>query len=273
MVRSLLAGLVLLLAGCQSPPSRTPAGEPSPEARFGFTQLIPLEGTRDALLRVTNTGELPMVVRSVALEWPGYPDGRPSAADPTIPPGATLDLRLALPEPSCESPGDAPAIGVVATDRGTVRQELEATGTTYLRRLWHTQCDVALVDGAVEMSYSADWRVVGTGVEARALGDVVLRRREGDDPIAVVGVDGSVLHGLRLPGPTLLATGADVALIPLEITPGNRCDEHARGQATAPFDFLMRLRIGLREVPYQVEVPLPATTAATEALDLACRAR
>ncbi len=115
---------------------------------------------------------------------------------------------------------------------------------------------------------------MGAGVDARALGDLVLRRREGDEPIVVEGVDGSVLHGLRLPGRTTLPSGEDVARIPLEVTPGNRCDEHARGQATAPFDFLMRLRIGDRApIGYALELPLPAMEAATEALDVACLAR
>jgi hypothetical protein len=83
-----------------------------------------------------------------------------------------------------------------------------------------------------------------------------------------------VLHGLRLPGPTALAAGERLSRIPIEILPGNRCDEHARGQATAPFDFLAQLRIGDHApVAYAVEVPLSAMEAATAALDEACRAR
>ncbi|MGZ5399396.1 MAG: hypothetical protein ACXWDM_05235 [Nocardioides sp.] len=274
MVRGLIPGLlVLLLVGCQSPAADQPPEGSAPSATLGFTQLIPLEGTRNALLRVTNTGEAPMMVRSVALEWPGYPDGLPSPADPTIPAGETLDLQLRLPDPSCGSPGDAAAVGVVETAQGTLRHELEPTGTTYLRRLWRTQCDVALVDGAVQVSYSDTWRVVGSGTEVRARGDLVLRRRDGDEVIAVDSVDGSVLHGLRLPGDTTLAASDPLARLPLEITPGNRCDEHARGQATAPFDFLMQLRIGERLIAYRMEVPLSAMETATEALDVACRAR
>jgi hypothetical protein len=266
----------LLLTGCSSTPQAGPpaAEGPAPSATMGFTQLIPREGTRHALLRVTNTGQGDLVVRSVALEWPGYPGGVPSPADPTIPAGRTLDLQLELPDPACDPVGDVPAVGVVETALGTVRAELEATGATYLQRLWRTQCDVAMVEGAVDVSYSASWRVVGSGTDARALGDLVLRRREGGEPVVVTDADGSVLHGLRLPGPTALAAGEQLARIPLEITPGNRCDEHARGQATAPFDFLAQLRIGDHApVAYAVEVPLSAMEAATAALDEACRAR
>lgn len=268
----LLLGL-LLVTGCGSPATPPPAG-PAPGATLGFTQLIPREGTRDALLRITNTGTTDLVVRSVAVEWPGYPDGEPSPADPTIPAGRTLDVQLALPEPACDVPADGPVTGVVETATGTVREELEPTGTTYLLRLWRTQCDVARVDAAVALSFSSRWRVVGAGTDAVALGDVVLRRRAGDDAVAVTDVDGSVLHGLRLPGPTALAAGADTVRVPLQITPGNRCDEHARGQATAPFDFLAQVQVGDHPASaYGLEVPLAAMDAATEALDLACAAR
>lgn len=262
----------LFAAGCEASP--TPPRDSRPSATLGFTQLLPKEGTRHALLRVTNTGKTAMDVTSVAIEWPGYPDGAPSPADPTIAAGQTLDIQLQLPAPACDQPASEEVVGVVETAQGTVRHELEATGTTYVRRLWRTQCEDVVVRSAVAISYSDAWQVVGAGADARALGALVLRRRDGDEAIAVEGVDGSVLHGLRLPGPTTLAAGVDVARIPLEITPGNRCDEHARGQATAPFDFLMRLRIGDHAaIAYAIELPLTAMEAATEALDIACEAR
>ncbi|GAA1477472.1 hypothetical protein GCM10009623_19180 [Nocardioides aestuarii] len=262
---------VLLLGGCSGAPATPEA--PAPTATLGFTQLIPKEGTRHALLRVTNTGEDDLVVESVAVEWPGYAGGEPSPADPTIPAGRTLDLQLDLPDPTCEPTDEAP-VGIVTTSTGTIRAELEATGATYLRRLWRTQCDTAYIESTVAITYSPQWRVVGQGVDARALGWIGLERRDGEEAVTVTDVDGSVLHGLRLPGPTTLEAGEQRVEVPLEITPGNRCDEHARGQATAPFDFLMHLRVGDgRPVAHQVEVPLAAMDAATDALDVACAAR
>ena len=267
----LLILAALLLSGCQQQ-DPAPTG-PAPTATLGFTQLIPKEGTRHALLRVTNTGDDDLVVESVAIEWPGYAGGEPSPADPTIPANRTLDLQLDLPDPTCE-PTDAAPVGVVTTRSGTVREELEATGATYLRRLWRTQCDTAFIESTVAITYSSRWRVVGDGVDARALGYVGLERRDGEEAVTVTDVDGSVLHGLRLPGPTTLEAGEQQVDVPLEITPGNRCDEHARGQATAPFDVLMHLQVGDgRPVAHPVEVPLAAMDAATEALDEACAAR
>lgn len=57
----------------------------------------------------------------------------------------------------------------------------------------------------------------------------------------------------------------------MHVVPGNRCDEHARGQATAPYDFLLRLRVGDRaEATVAPEVPRSLQEAATRALDGAC---
>lgn len=78
--------LVLLLVGCDAQTGERPPDDVSaPMAELGFTQLLPREGTRHALLRVTNTGDSALDVTSVAIEWPGYPEGTPSPADPTIP--------------------------------------------------------------------------------------------------------------------------------------------------------------------------------------------
>lgn len=267
-----LAALALA-TGC-SDDEPAPARQDPPTATFGFTQLIPLEGTEHALLRVTNTTDEPLTVQSVRIEWPGYPDGPAAPEDATLAPGQTLDLRFDLPTPACDpADGEGPATGVIETDRGEISRQLERSGTVYLKRLWRTQCDEALLERTMELRYSEDWSVVGSGTDARALGALLLTRREGDPLVELTGVDGSVLHGLRLPGRTTLEPGGESAEIPLEITPGNRCDEHARGQATAPFDFVVLLEIDGRRLTVPLDVPLAAMDAATEALDVACAAR
>ena len=264
----------LVLAGGCSSDERAPAPPDPPTATFGFTQLIPLEGTEHALLRVTNTTDEPLTIQSVRIEWPGYPDGPAAPEDATLTAGQTLDLRFDLPPPACD-PGDGtgPATGVVETDRGDIAQHLEPDGTVYLKRLWRTQCDEALLERTLALDYSRDWSVIGTGTDARARGALLLTRREGDARVELTGVDGSVLHGLGLPGPTTLEPGRQAAEIPFEITPGNRCDEHARGQATAPFDFVVLLDIDGQRLTVPLDVPLAAMDAATEALDVACAAR
>ena len=52
----------------------------------------------------------------------------------------------------------------------------------------------------------------------------------------VADTDGSVLYRLSRPGRAVLLPGEESVTVPLAVLPGNRCDEHAIGQATAPYD-------------------------------------
>ena len=58
--------------------------------------------------------------------------------------------------------------------------------------------------------------------------------------------------------------------MPLAILPGNRCDEHARGQATAPFTFRITVTVADTFTRVLVPPPLRVQELATEALDRAC---
>lgn len=270
-----------LLAGCDAgagppgdPPSASPRTTPGRHVELGFTQLLPREGSRHALLRITNTGEDALDVTSVGVAWEGYDDASATPSTAVIGPGSTLDMRVRLPPPRCDVPGREPVVGVVGTAAGDLREDLEASGQVYIRRLWRTQCQARVLDRALGVSFSSGWDVLGTGDRARARGALRLTRRRTGLPVVVDRVDGSVLHGLRLPGPRVLGRGRQRVDLPLEITPGNRCDEHARGQATAPFDFLARLRVGRRQVlDVELDVPLAAQRAASQALDRACASR
>lgn len=263
-----------LLTGCSQADDGRGGRETSGSATFGLTQLAAQEGTAQVLVSTTNTGTTDLRLRSVAVDWPGFAGGATATTDSTIRAGRRLDVRVPLPTPDCAAARGEPVQVVIDTDEGEIRGDVTPSGATYLRRLWQTQCGERAVRRAVRISYSRDWEVVGEGASSRAVGDLVLRRRSGDLPVEVTAVDGSVLHGLRLPGVTTLEPGGTAVRIPLEITPGERCDEHARGQATAPFAFSMAVSLGDREpVTYPLQVPRAAAGAATRALEIACLAR
>jgi hypothetical protein len=80
----------LLLAGCTSAvrPDRPEDAGGAPRSTFGFTQLIPLEGTEHALLRVANTGAEAFHATGVGLTWAGYPGTATSPAAPSRGPGS-----------------------------------------------------------------------------------------------------------------------------------------------------------------------------------------
>lgn len=262
--------VVVLAAGCDATSTPQEPDGPAPSVRLGFTQLLPKAGTAAAMLRVVNTGDTDLAVTGAGLAWSGYGGVFVRDQDIVIPPGETRDLRVRLPEPRCDA-GDEPVRGTVTAGDGETTQRLTRYGEVFVRRLWQRQCGQRLVEKTVRVEYGDRWTQTGPDKDPIAVGTLRLTRVGGDAEVEVVGVDGSVLHGLQLPAPGRLGAGADRAVVPVHVLPGNRCDEHARGQATAPYDFLVRLRVaGTTEVTVAPEVPLSLQEAATRALDRAC---
>ena len=96
-----VAAAVVALAGC-SDASTQPDDAAKPQVRLGFTQLLPDEGTRRALLRVENVSDSELPVTAAGLDWAGY-GSFTSPQDATLAAGQTLDLQVTLPVPDCES--------------------------------------------------------------------------------------------------------------------------------------------------------------------------
>lgn len=240
MSRLLVVALLVALTACTAS-GEAPPQESSIDVSMGFTQLLPDEGTPKGLLRVVNEGDEPLAVTGAGLRWSGYGPEFTREQDVTIAPGQTLDLRVLLPNARC-SKGEEPISGVVATADETKVQELTTSGQQFLRRLWLRGCRDALVAKNVKISYAPGWRIA-PGDESLD-GTLRMVRQEGSEPVTVLNTDGSVLYDLVLPRQVTLAGDATRVDVPLSIRPGNRCDEHAIGQATAPFTFRIGVRIG-----------------------------
>lgn len=266
---ALVLPVLLLTAACTDETATPAPSTRAPQVTLGLIQLIPEEGSDQALVRVTNEGSEELLVSAVGLDWPGYGAAFTVPNDATVPAGQTLDLRTTLPAPVC-TPTPDPASGVLETATGRVVAPLRDLSQDYLRRLWRTQCDAQLVAEALSVDFEGGWTQEGVGDDASTASTLVLTRRAGDEPLEVRRVDGSVLYDLALDAPLRVAPGEAGGRTTVRILPGNRCDEHARGQATAPFDFELGLVVGDR----RVTVPFPVSTATSNAaqtmLDRVC---
>lgn len=248
-----LAGVVLVaavLAGCtptgDTPASPAPSGSPASSApamriSLAFTQLLPDEGTPKGLLRVVNESDQPLPVTGAGLSWSGYGAEFEQPQDATLAPGQTLDLHVLLPDAHCDE-GQEPISGVVSTAGRTTVQELTKSGQQFLRRLWKRGCDDARVADNVSVSYAPGWTI--DSVHDSLDGTLRLDRQDGTEPVTVNYADGSVLYDLVLPDDVTISGDQAHVDVPLSIRPGNRCDEHAIGQATAPFTFRIGVRVG-----------------------------
>ncbi len=268
-----LLGLLLVVSGCSAEEPRPTERHdgPPPEVSMSVTQLLPDEGTSKALLRVTNESDGPLVVTGTGLDWSGYGEAFVRPQDDELAAGQTLDLRTTLPAEVCDA-GDEPVLGVLETDHGPVSQPLTASGEVYLRRLWEKRCFEQTLADQVSISYGPGWTV---DEERESLdGDLLLRRRSGTLPVAVTGAAGSVLYDLGVRREVVSRPASAVTRVPLSITPGNRCDEHAIGQATAPFTFQVVLSVdGGPESVVLVVPPVSVQEQAAALLTLHCERR
>src|SRR5687767_2911763 len=134
-LRALAAVAALtVLSACTATPS--PAPEPArPDVDLSFTQLLPEEGTRHALLRVINPGPRSVEVTAVGIDWGGYGNVlQPTDGHKEIRPDAQLMLRLELPPPRCSPPGDRPAgpvRGRLTIDGVDIEQQLTSPAQVY----------------------------------------------------------------------------------------------------------------------------------------------
>jgi hypothetical protein len=276
-VAAVLAALAL--GACSQAPTG-PEESTKPQVRLGFTQLLPDEGTRRALLRVENVSDSELPVTAAGLDWAGY-GSFTSPQDATLAAGQTLDLRVTLPPANCEAAGaaDDPVRGIVRTADSEVVQPLEASGQVFVRRLHDTWCADELLAENLAIDYADDWRIDPSqrNGEPAAVGTLVLTRQDGTDPVEVVASDGTVLYDLAVRTPVAVPPSRPEVDVRAAIQPGNRCDEHARGQATAPWTLALTLRVGegaeARTARALVEPPATVRRLATRALDQACEQR
>lgn len=268
--RAVFAAVVLTTSASCSASTATdpsPFSPARPAVELSLTQVLPEEGSRHALLRVINPGSRSLEVTAVGLAWDGYGEVlQPTNASKEVPADDQLMLRFELPPPRCDDDADGPddeVRGLITVDGVDVEQELTGPAQRYVRRLWRTQCDELLVERAVAL----EWRLAPGPVQQSRVGtELSLSRRGGTDRIAVVGTDGSVLYRLSRPGRAVLLPGEESVTVPLAVLPGNRCDEHAIGQATAPYDFSITLQVGSRRVRQALAPPLSIQNAASRML-------
>ena len=245
------------------------ADAPAPSVDLSFSQLSIQVGTNEGLLRVVNTGRSDLPVTGVGLDWPGYGERFLEQKSTTLRPGQTVDFPVTLPEPDCAD-GDDEVRGVVEVDGSVFGEELLEPGQVLLRRIWRRACSEVFVLGRVAIEYDERWRTTGPGQGTGVVGALRLTRRSGDEAISLLSAQGSVLYDLELPGTTTLPSGEPSGRVPLLVVPGNRCDEHARSQATAPFAFRLSLRIGeeLKRLP--LVPPAEVQAQVTALLEQAC---
>ncbi|MPZ95635.1 MAG: hypothetical protein GEU96_12170 [Propionibacteriales bacterium] len=224
-------------------------GEPDADAPVdlvgSFVQQRTDEGTTRAHVRLTNDGDSTVQVDGVGLVWPGY-DDRVYDTDASFRPGATIDLSVELTGRACAPTDKAPRAQVRMGER-TLTLPLDDSGTRALHNVWERACAAEAVAEAVDVRFGPEWVPGGRKPGAPLRGTIEVTRGSADGPVALTGLQGSVLLDLEAAKPStpLLSLPAedDTAALPVTLGSNGRCDAHALGGSTQTF--LLRVLVSL----------------------------
>jgi hypothetical protein len=265
--RTLIALAVLLTAACGAPatdagsthtrtssssPSAQPSGAPPVP---GITAEIVRLRTDEAIggqvqVRVTDTGDTPFTVTSVALRSPGFAPEPAKTVSAAYGPKRVIDLPVPYGTPVCDAaPEPATAELSVVRPDGTVEQ-LRVPASADVLELIHTEECAALAVLAV-----VDIAVTDLHDDGNALaGALTLTRRTGSERVTATRLGRSVLIEPTARLPLELAGDEDRATAPISFTPAS-CDPHVLSETKKPYVFPLTVGTGDGD-PVPVDLPL-----------------
>jgi hypothetical protein len=275
--------LVALTAGCgasaepasessAAPTTSLSAGPPVPAVPGIEAEAVRLR-TDEAVggqvqVRITDTGDEPFTVTTVALDSPGFAPVPPREASTLFEPGRTIDLPVRYGEPRCDVAAEPAAARLTVVRSDGSSEELRVPlAAEILTRIHGEECAVlALLD-------VVDVRVGGLADEDDALtGELRLTRRAGDEPVTVARVGRSVILDVTAEElPAELPADEDELATPLVFTSAT-CDPHALAETKKPYVFPLEVTVGDGE-PVVLDLPVDdELRARLEALvDRVCR--
>lgn len=288
---ALLFGAAVLVSGCAASPasepqstraataspapaaSRAPAASPHPDAAAEpdvLVEIVQLRGdvtTGHIELRVTNETDAPLTIARAIYVSSRWTEPMTTDDPATVPPGLRRNLRLQLPDATC----DAAPLEHRATlllDDGTALERVPEDPLDQLETLDDPECDLRAFTSTV-----AQLRWLDPSIPASGAGPAVVRLRV--EPTAQVSgsldaIDATVLltpvdaFGTRveqLPLELAIAPGTTPTELAIPLEPG-RCDLHAIAEDKQGTMFRVRAQVDGEPV----DLVLPSPDAQRNAL-------
>ncbi len=263
LVRRLLACLViagvlpggLALAGQRAattePPGAALALPDGVHVGVEFPRYLMVERRLEAI--IDNQSDVDVTVIDIALRSPLFEPVAPDVHDYRVAAGLRQDLQMAV-GPSICPPADEPtSIAMTVDVDGERRHGLVEIDASPIARINTRECGQEFVLDRSDVGFGPDFTVVDDVMTTA----VTLTRREGDEPIAVTNVRGSVLFTIQPIEPAavplaVMAAGDTTAAAPIRIHVG-RCEAHAVADAKKPYQFAVWVTVGESE-PYFLEL-------------------
>jgi hypothetical protein len=204
---------------------------------------------------IDNQSDTAIVVVDVTLRSPLFEPVPPDAHDYTVAAGRRQDLQMGVGESICP-PVDEPSMVEMTVEIGGERRHgLVEIDIEPLMDLHTRECGERLVFELANVEWGPDF-TVDDGVVATT---VTLTRRQGDEPMSITNVRGTVLY-LVLPATPpsegrplgTMAPGESSGSAAVIMRVG-RCEPHAVADVKKPYSFAVWVTVGDSE-PYFLEV-------------------
>jgi len=261
----LVAGLTAACGSSSASSSGTTTAAPTTASLSSGPAVPPVSGieaeavrlrTDEALggqvqTRVTNTGDTPFTVTSVALDSPGFAPLPPRAETATYQPGQVIDLPTPFGDAVCDTAAQpAAALLTVVRPDGTT-EDLRVPLSADVLDLIHEQTCAAEAVLALADIEVGDLHDDGDG----STGTLTLTRQSGSQTLTVTRLGRSVVLAPTVGDlPLRLAGDAQTASSPITFTPAS-CDAHVLAETKQPYVFVLGVRVDDGdEVP--VDLPL-----------------
>jgi hypothetical protein len=263
MRRTAITLAVLLTAACGS--AAAPADGPSSHSTSAMPSgARPVPGieaeivrlrTDEAIggqvqVRLTDTGDTPFTVTSVALRSPGFAPEPAKAQTATYAPGRVIDLPVPYGTPVCDAAPVPAAAELTVVGPDGAGEQVQVPASADVLELIHTQECADLAVLAV-----VDIAVTGLHDDGDALaGSLTLTRRTGTEPVRATRLIRSVLIAPTAKLPLELAGDDASAAAPVSFTPAS-CDPHVLSETKQPYVFPLAVTVGDDE-PVPLDLPL-----------------
>jgi hypothetical protein len=201
--------------------------------------------------RVTNTGDAPFTVTSVALDSPGFAPLPPRAETTVYQPGQVIDLPTPFGDPVCDTAAQpAAALLTVVRPDGTT-EDLRVPLSADVLDLIHEQTCAAEAVLAVADIEVSDLHDDGDG----STGTLTLTRQSGSQAVTVTRLGRSVvLEPTVAHLPLRLAGNAESTSSAIAFTPAS-CDAHVLAETKKPYVFVLGVTVDDGD-PVPVDLPL-----------------
>lgn len=205
-------------------------------------------------VRLTNTGDRPFTVTSVALASPGFAPLPARAETAHYAPRQVIDLPTPFGDPACDTAAEpAAALLTVVRPDGTAAELRVPLSAAVLGTIHDHECAVQRVLAVVDVRVE-DLHDDGDG----SSGTLRLARRSGAAPVTVGRLTRSVLIKPTVAGlPLRLAGNAGGASADIAFRPAS-CAPHVLAETKKPYLFLLGVTVGDGD-EVAVELPLDQT--------------